>query len=93
MELYRCEPEGDRLKDFLAASVEAQRWQTIRAWLVGWLAFASLPLWVLVEWPRVFSHALRACVLAAWAVLAGSLVVAVVMEIRWHRRLQPFRIT
>jgi hypothetical protein len=81
------DPGGSRLKKALDASLALERARAYRQLLVGVVAAAGAPLWLLAAArPERLPAGLRPCALAAWVACVLGLAVAGISEWRWRRR-------
>jgi len=78
-------PQGDRLRQFLRAQLEWERYHASRMRLVHLLALGGLGLCVLLVARGV--ERLHVAALAAWSVCFAATAYAAIMEQRWRRQL------
>jgi hypothetical protein len=77
---------GQRLRDYLAASVKFEFAQAARTRLASAVITISLVVWVSAVWPRLLPAFLCRLAWAAWMITFGGLLVAGAVEWAFYRR-------
>ena len=81
----------EKLKTFLVAVEESERWELVGALASDVLVVLGVGLWALAAWPGLVGGEAREICLGLWGVLLAVRVVALVAARVWRRRCARYR--